>query len=43
MNPRKYVHDDEVIKIYEAINVDAPDSDGEMGSWSPLRKGLVSK
>ncbi|KAF5357042.1 hypothetical protein D9756_006730 [Leucocoprinus leucothites] len=38
INPHKYIHDEEVLKIYEAINVDAPDSDGEIGSWSPLRK-----
>lgn len=38
INPRKYVHEDEVRKLYEAINIDSPDSDGEIGSWSPLRK-----
>lgn len=40
IDPRKYVHDDEVLRLYEAINTDAPESDGEMGSWSPLRKEM---
>ncbi|KXN87766.1 Condensin complex subunit 3 [Leucoagaricus sp. SymC.cos] len=38
VNPRKYAHDDDVLEIYELVNVDAPDSDREMESWSPLRK-----
>jgi condensin complex subunit 3 len=37
----KYVHDDEVLQVYQFINVDVPESDGEVGSWSPLRKELL--
>jgi condensin complex subunit 3 len=40
IDPQKYVHDQEVLKLYEAINLDDPDSDGEMGSRSPSRKEM---
>ncbi|XP_006463480.1 hypothetical protein AGABI2DRAFT_208301 [Agaricus bisporus var. bisporus H97] len=41
INPGRYVHDDEVLNLYEAINTEVPESDGEMGSWSPLRKEML--
>lgn len=41
INPLSYVHDDKVLQIYQAINIDVPESDGEMSS--PLWKDVSKK